>query len=264
MTKWSYVKDRVKYAVAVCNFKQDGPHRLHLTVGETVHILQEKEDWFYGCSTKNKSLWGIFPKTYVSVKESIVDKTGPHEAIIPREPPIVQEITSVIREWGVIWKQLYVNGELEFEVIRNMMYELIEWRRKIMSELCLWKCYFRFGSCCKWDEHGNMLNPDITSTIDLYRAHESATQRIKLMANNSVDDEDNRNQKSLSMYVHSFYVTVKNFVCRIGDDADLLMTLYDAKEGRCISENYLVKWSKEGLAKKIWNNLIIYEFYLLI
>lgn len=34
------------------------------------------------------------------------------------------------------------------------------------------------------DEHGNMLNPDITSAIDLYRAHESATQRIKVMSLN--------------------------------------------------------------------------------
>ncbi|KAF8795296.1 Dedicator of cytokinesis protein 1 like protein [Argiope bruennichi] len=273
MTKWTFVKDRAKYAVAVCNFKQNGPYRLHLTVGDTVHILQEKEDWFYGCCTKNKNVWGIFPKSYVVVKESIVDKTGPHEAIIPREPPIVQEITSVIREWGIIWKQLYIMREPEFQVIRNMMYELIEWRRKIMSgtlpvdelkelkqkattKIDVGNAILGLDLVVR-DEHGNMLNPDITSAIDLYRAHELATQRIKLMASNSVDDDDNRNQKSLSRHVHSFYVTVKNFVCRIGDDADLLMTLYDAKEGRCISESYLVKWSKEGLAKDLeqLNNL---------
>ncbi|KFM70972.1 Dedicator of cytokinesis protein 1, partial [Stegodyphus mimosarum] len=270
MTKWSYVKDRAKYGVAVCNFKQDGPHRLRLTVGETVHILQENEDWFFGCSTRNKT-WGIFPKSYISVKESIIDKTGPHEAIIPREPPIVQEITSVIREWGAIWKQLYVAREPEFDVIRNMMYELIDWRRKIMSgtlpvdelkelkqrataKIDMGNAYLGLDLVVR-DEHGNILNPDITSCIDLYRAHEAATQRIKLMANSSLDDA--KSQKLSSRYVHSFFVTVKNFVCRIGEDADLLMTLYDGKEGRCISENYLLKWSRKGLAKDLdqLNNL---------
>jgi hypothetical protein len=37
----------------------------------------------------------------------------------------------------------------------------------------------------------------------------------------------------------------------MGEDAELLMTLYDAKEGRAITENYVVKWSKEGLARDI-------------
>lgn len=68
---------------------------------------------------------------------------------------------------------------------------------------------------------------------------------------------DYRSQKSLSRYCHNLFVTVKNFVCRVGDDADLLMTLYDAKEGVFISENYLVKWGKGGLAKDMdqLNNL---------
>jgi len=29
----------------------------------------------------------------------------------------------------------------------------------------------------------------------------------------------------------NLYVNVKNFVCRIGENADILLTLYDAKEG---------------------------------
>jgi len=37
----------------------------------------------------------------------------------------------------------------------------------------------------------------------------------------------------------------------MSEDAELLMTLYDAKEGRAIAENYVVKWSKEGLAQDI-------------
>lgn len=31
------------------------------------------------------------------------------------------------------------------------------------------------------------------------------------------------------------------------EDAELLMTLYDAKEYKAITENYVVHWSKDGL-----------------
>jgi len=39
-----------------------------------------------------------------------------------------------------------------------------------------------------------------------------------------------------SKKVSSFnlYVNVKNFVCRIGENADILLTLYDAKDGQFI------------------------------
>lgn len=45
--KWTPVSDKHKYAVAIANFfsQQDKPHRLQLTVGETVHILEENGDW---------------------------------------------------------------------------------------------------------------------------------------------------------------------------------------------------------------------------
>jgi len=29
----------------------------------------------------------------------------------------------------------------------------------------------------------------------------------------------------------NLYVNVKNFVCKIGENADILLTLYDSKEG---------------------------------
>ena len=103
------------------------------------------------------------------------------------------------------------------------------------------------------DETGNILNPEVTSTVDLYRAHEVATDRIKQIAQNM----DYKNKRSSTRYNHNLYVTVKNFVCRIGEDADLLMTLYDGRDCTFISENYLVKWGKMGLMRDLdqLNNL---------
>ncbi|CAG2106061.1 unnamed protein product, partial [Medioppia subpectinata] len=179
------------------------------------------------------------------------------------------EITSVIREWGVIWKKLYVTSNPDFKIVREMMYELMTWRKQIMSgtlpademkelkqkvtaKIDQGNAILGLDLVVR-DDSGNILNPEITSTIDLYRAHESATDRIKQLALNI----EYKNKRSSSRYNHNLYVTVKNFVCRIGEDADLLMTLYDGKECAFISENYLVKWGKEGLMRDLdqLNNL---------
>ena len=37
----------------------------------------------------------------------------------------------------------------------------------------------------------------------------------------------------------------------MSEDAQLLMSLYDAREGRSITEYYVITWSKEGLARDI-------------
>lgn len=57
--------------------------------------------------------------------------------------------------------------------------------------------------------------------------------------------------KQVQQYSHIFFVSVRNFVCKMSEDAELLMTLYDAKENKAITENYVVRWSKEGLASDL-------------
>ncbi|CAM1325956.1 DOCK2 (predicted), partial [Pycnogonum litorale] len=252
------------------NYKGITEHCLTLNIGETVYIHGELQDWYFGCLTHSRKKNGIFPKTYIRIKPAVIDRTGPQEVIIAREAPIVQEITSVLREWGAIWKQLFIDKcQAEFDAIRVMMYELIGWRRQIMSgtlpvdELKEFKqkvtSKIDMGNALLGldlivrDDQGNILNPDVSSTIHLYRRHEVATQRIQ----RSKISRNNKSKRSSSHVCHSLFVTVKNFVCRIGEDADVLMTLYDSRENRFISENYLVKWGKEGLAQDLdqLNNL---------
>lgn len=43
-------------------------------------------------------------------------------------------------------------------------------------------------------------------------------------------------------------VTVHAFVCKYQEDSDLLLTLYDGEEMKAITENYVVKWGRHGLA----------------
>ncbi|KAG8228173.1 hypothetical protein J437_LFUL014408 [Ladona fulva] len=248
---------------AIDNFHQDARYRIKLHVGETVHILEENGEWFFGFSTKNRAVRGIFPKSYIHVKESIIDRSGPTEVICPKQSHIVQEITSVVREWGQIWKLLYVKHNKSFENIQYMIYELVRYRSEILSGTLpvdemkeikqLVTSKIDTGNkmldldMVVRDEQGNILNPESTSAIQLYWQHEKATERIKRVTSGLTK----KAPKSLTHYSHIFFVSVRNFVCKMGEDSELLMALYDAKEGRAITESYVVCWSKEGLARDI-------------
>ena len=132
------------------------------------------------------------------------------------------------------------------------------------------------------DDQGNILQPMQTSTIDLYRAHVRAHQNI-LRMNITPDRDSNASgisvisssscqshqppsalaassasspgvgggQRPSSTAKVSLHLTVFNFTCRIGEDADLQIALYDGREQKFISENYLVKWGRQGFVKDV-------------
>lgn len=58
----------------------------------------------------------------------------------------------------------------------------------------------------------------------------------------------------MNKFSHNLLISVHNFVCKVNEDTELLFTLYDGDEMRSITENYLVKWNRQGIASYI-NNL---------
>uniref|UniRef100_A0A4X2JQG6 Dedicator of cytokinesis 5 n=1 Tax=Vombatus ursinus TaxID=29139 RepID=A0A4X2JQG6_VOMUR len=229
-------------------------------------------------STFWRCMKGIFPETYIHLKEATVEDRGQHETVIPSEAPLVQELTSTLREWAVIWHKLYVNNKVTlFRQLQQMTYSLIEWRSQILSgtlpkdELAELKkkvtAKIDHGNrmlgldLVVRDDNGNILDPDETSTIALFRAHEVASQRIeeRIQEEKSIlQNLDLRGQSIFNtMHTYCLYVNFKNFVCNIGEDAELLMALYDPDQSRFISENYLIRWGSNGMPKEIekLNNL---------
>uniref|UniRef100_A0A8C3SI77 Dedicator of cytokinesis 1 n=1 Tax=Chelydra serpentina TaxID=8475 RepID=A0A8C3SI77_CHESE len=195
-----------------------------------------------------------------------------HETVIPSELPLIQEVTTTLREWSIIWRQLYVVSKIHmFHSVRHMIYDLIEWRSQILSgtlpqdELKEMKkkvtAKIDYGNrildldLVVRDEDGNILDPEQTSTISLFRAHEIASKQVeeRLLEEKSQKQniDINRQAKFAATPSFALFVNLKNVVCKIGEDAEVLMSLYDPLESKFISENYLVRWSSSGLPKDI-------------
>uniref|UniRef100_A0A8C5FKQ4 Dedicator of cytokinesis 1 n=1 Tax=Gadus morhua TaxID=8049 RepID=A0A8C5FKQ4_GADMO len=241
-------------------------------IGDTVHILETHEGEFVFLTCVFLPIQGIFPTCYIHLKEATVEGNGQKETIIPTELPLVQEVTTTLREWASIWRDLYVGDKREmFNTVRDMIYNLIEWRSQILSGTLpqdeLTELKQRVTSKIDYgnkyldldlvvrDKDGNILDPETTSTVSLFRAHEAASKQIEDRIQEERSQKQNidlsRQAKFASTPSFALFVTLKNVVCKIGEDAEVLMSLYDPVDSKFVSENYLVKWSSSGLVKDI-------------
>uniref|UniRef100_A0A4W5LMZ5 Dedicator of cytokinesis 5 n=1 Tax=Hucho hucho TaxID=62062 RepID=A0A4W5LMZ5_9TELE len=277
MTRWIPTK-KEKYGVAIYNYDSRREQDLCLQVGDTVHILETFEGWYRGYTIRNKARKGIFPASYIHLKEAKVEGTGQQEIVIPGDLPLVLELGATLREWAQIWHKLYVNNKTTlFRGVQQMAYSLIEYRSQIVSGTLpkddlveLRKkvtAKIDYGNrilgldLVVRDDAGNTLDPDCTSTVSLFRAFETASRSI----DDRIQEEKTRKQnlemrrQSLFSTVHTYslLMNLKNFVCNIGEDAELLMSLYDPDQSEFISENFLVRWDSMGMPKEIekLNNL---------
>ncbi len=274
-----YMKLTFQYFIffaVIYNYQNDGNFSLKLEVGDTVHNLCQEEHWYFGYSVKNRSLKGIYPKSYVRIQESTVERTAIGEHVLFRQPPLVQEINSVVKEWGYISQSLYVNREMDkWKEVCKKITDLIRHRSKILSgtltldELRELKqtvtSQIDYGNnllnldMVVRDNAGNILNPDSASVVHLYRQHMVASNRIKravAVSRNAAGLPNPGNPKMANRHSHMFFVTVQNFVCGIGEDTELLLCLFDAREWRPLTENYVVRWTRSGkpLELDLWGN----------
>lgn len=275
MAPWLPIKN--KYGVAVWNFPRTKEHHLPLQIGEMVHILQASEGWYCGYSLRNRAAQGIFPASLIRLKGTVVEQQGTEESVVPAEMPMVQEITTTLQEWATIWKQLYVAGQTErYGQVKRMMQELMEQRSQLLSGTLPKDQLLRlrkevtgkmdYGNkilaldLVVRDEDENILDPDRTSVISLFQAHRRAAQTLT----QRIQEETSPQQRApghgthgATSPSHNLYLCVRNFVCHIGEEAQLFMALYDPGEQRIISENYVIRWASTGVPQDIelLNNL---------
>ncbi|XP_055696670.1 dedicator of cytokinesis protein 1 isoform X2 [Lutzomyia longipalpis] len=260
MTVWNSVDGKVLYGIAKNSFSQDKPHRLNLDVGDAVIILKESSNWYYGYNKKNRGNRGIFPKSYIELMECVRSK---NDYVIKRSE-IVDEITTVLVEWGDLFKKFYLTNNSNFLPIRQKMLELIRLRSQILSgnlpvdemkdvklmatsEIDVGNSLLGLDMVVR-NESGSVIDINTTSTTQLYELHTNAVERIKMA---STAFNKNRVSKNMNKHSHNLLLRVHAFVCKFQEDSDLLLTLYDADEQKSITENYVVKWGRQGLARDI-------------
>uniref|UniRef100_A0A8C2Z1P9 Dedicator of cytokinesis 2 n=1 Tax=Cyclopterus lumpus TaxID=8103 RepID=A0A8C2Z1P9_CYCLU len=263
-----------------------GETQLSLEVGDAVQIQEvcdgkvkaTTDKLFPLISLLHIPLQGAFPASFVHLKEVVIEKQGDQVLVMSAEMPLVKEVTTTLREWGSIWKQLFVaNKRRRVKQVQGLMCELMEWRsqllsgtlpsdefkelkQKVTSKIDYGNKILELDQVVR-DDNGNILDPERASVISLFRAHEEATakinERIKEEQSNIQTDHSGISARIQSSPTHSLYVFVRNFVCRIGEDSELFMSLYDPVKQAIISENYLVRWGSKGFPKEIdmLNNL---------
>uniref|UniRef100_A0A8C5ILH9 DOCK2 protein n=1 Tax=Junco hyemalis TaxID=40217 RepID=A0A8C5ILH9_JUNHY len=218
---------------------------------------------------------GIFPASLIRLKGTTVEQRGLEESSVPSDMPMVQEITTTLREWATIWKQLYVAGQTErYGQVKRMMQELMEQRSQLLSGTLPKDQLLRlrkevtgkmdYGNkilaldLVVRDEDENILDPDRTSVVSLFQAHRRAAQTLsQRLQEETVRLAPGHGTHGAASPSHNLYLCVRNFVCHIGEEAQLFMALYDPGEQRIISENYVIRWASTGVPQDIelLNNL---------
>ncbi|XP_056357849.1 dedicator of cytokinesis protein 3 [Oenanthe melanoleuca] len=249
--------------MVICSFRGTVPQGLVLELGETVQILEKCEGWYRGVSIKKPSVKGIFPANYIHLKKAIVSNRGQYETVVPLEDSVVTEVTATLQEWAVLWKQLYVKHKVDlFYKLRHVMNELIDLRRQLLSghltQDQVREVKRHLTVRLDWgNEHLGLdlvprkdfevVDSDQISVSDLYKMHLSSRHSVQ-QSTSQVDTIRQRHGEACRMPVpHHFFLSLKSFTYNtIGEDTDVFFSLYDVREGKQISERFMVRLNKNG------------------
>ncbi|XP_052752869.1 dedicator of cytokinesis protein 1 [Galleria mellonella] len=255
MTVWEKVENEDCYGVAIYNFPGSGTHHLSLDVGELVHIERETEAWYYGSSLR-KEAKGIFPKSYVVIRESNVERCGETVVASAGGVGVAHDIAVTLREWLPDWKNLFISNDERFKFMEVSMRALFELRAQSVSGALPQDQLRRVARTAMFTidkgnrvlgrelairtASGQLVDPIQTSTYKLNSLHDDANARIeKNMETTPATPPPPTLPANARTY--TIVIRVNNFICRMLDKAELLLSLHDAA-GNKITENLLIHW----------------------
>ncbi|XP_073817677.1 dedicator of cytokinesis spg [Musca autumnalis] len=242
-----------KYGVAIHNWHGDVRCGLALDVGDSVEILEECPHWFRGTCPRKSRAVGIFPKTYIHIKD------------LSKIDPVVAECTQVLREWSEIWKKLFVDRETyKFTTLRKVMLSILESRRELLGATLTQDqtLELQMTVVSKIDWGNRKLGLDLVPRIGplavdphnigivaLHNVHVTSADNAKASSSRGTL----RRKTQRKILTHHMYFCMREFGYRIGggDDAEVYFYLYDANNMKAVSERFVVKICKDGYANYI-------------
>ncbi|KAJ8245663.1 hypothetical protein GJAV_G00273130 [Gymnothorax javanicus] len=240
-----------KYGVVLATFRGTLQHGLPLEIGDTVQILEKCEGWYRGFILKNPSVKGIFPSSYVHLKNAQIKNKGQFETVIPTEDSIVTEMTSTLRDWGTMWKQLYVKsaGDL-FHRLWHVMNEVLDLRRQVLvGHLTQDRMKdVKQHITARLDWGNEQLGLDLVPRKDLSMVDPddiSVTELYKLM-----EQRHSKKETPLPASTHHLFLHMKSLMSsNLGEELELFFCIYDSRENRPLSERFFVRLNKQGVPK---------------
>uniref|UniRef100_A0A8C2GRK6 Dedicator of cytokinesis 4b n=1 Tax=Cyprinus carpio TaxID=7962 RepID=A0A8C2GRK6_CYPCA len=98
-------------------FRGTVQHGLPLEIGDTVQILEKWEGVSHICFT--------VCRPHLTHRQ--------FEMVVPTEDSVITEMTSTLRDWGAMWKQLFVKNEGDlFHRLWHVMNEILDLRRQVL------------------------------------------------------------------------------------------------------------------------------------
>uniref|UniRef100_A0A6I8NMQ4 Dedicator of cytokinesis protein 4 n=1 Tax=Ornithorhynchus anatinus TaxID=9258 RepID=A0A6I8NMQ4_ORNAN len=218
----------------IAGFRGTVPYGLSLEIGDTVQILEK-------CDGK----LGIFPSSFIHLKNA-----SQFEMVIPTEDSVITEMTSTLRDWGTMWKQLYVRNEGDlFHRLWHIMNEILDLRRQVLvghlTHDRMKDVKRHITARLDW---GNeqlgldlvprkeyaMVDPEEISITELYRLMEHRHRKKDTMVPASS---------------HHLFIQMKSLMCsNLGEELEVIFSLFDSKENRPI-RGFFLRLNRNGLPK---------------
>ncbi|XP_030633164.1 dedicator of cytokinesis protein 4b [Chanos chanos] len=240
-----------KYGVVLASFRGTVQHGLPLEIGDTVQILEKCEGWYRGFVLKNPNAKGIFPCSYIHLKNAQIKNKGQFETVVPTEDSVITEMTSTLRDWGALWKQLYVKNEGDlFHRLWHVMNEILDLRRQVLvghlTHDRMRDVKQHITARLDWGNEQlgldlvprkefSMVDPDEISVTELYRL---------------MEHRHRKKDTPVPASTHHLFVHVKSLMSsNLGEELEVFFSIYDGREGRPLSERFFVKLNKNGVPK---------------
>ncbi|KAJ8373733.1 hypothetical protein SKAU_G00043130 [Synaphobranchus kaupii] len=240
-----------KYGVVLASFRGTLQHGLALEIGDTVQILEKCEGWYRGFVLKNPNAKGIFPSSYIHLKNAQIKNKGQFETVIPTEDSVVTEMTSTLRDWGTMWKQLYVKSEGDlFHRLWHVMNEVLDLRRQVLvGHLTHDRMKdVKQHITARLDWGNEQLGLDLVPRKDLSMVDPddiSVTELYKLM-----EHRHGKKETPLPVSTHHLFLQMKSLMSsNLGEELEVYFFIYDSRENCLCSERFFVRLNKQGVPK---------------
>ncbi|RDD41678.1 Dedicator of cytokinesis protein 1 [Trichoplax sp. H2] len=197
--------------------------------------------WYWGYVVHNESRKGVFPANYITLKDYVLEKQGVMENIIPKEKPLVIETVEKLREYGDILKMLYLNRDQKFLNLVGFMYELMEYRQKIIyddvtpelihtitAQITYWNRVLKLDVTLR-NERGDRIEEDELTVMEIYEK--------------GFRNENSQNYSD----IYNLFVNFKHGVLEVFDQCDAILSLYDATTDNFISESMQISLNEKGM-----------------